>query len=588
MTSVQQEVSADPMIKSSPLSDADLQPAGETGSGWYDFSESGAITSDIWDKTISNTDKYPAGTTLFAIDANPVSVPGGTGGGKPPSMASYLVQTFRQMVFKDMIYTFVCSKGSLTNAKLIAAFIPSISLEEFSNLSDEQKKSMLDRQSNKVIFSPSPNETNVLVVNWAHTTSIVNVGENMGIVALSIYQKVVANIADGGSNDIHITTRFSVNGLKCRYPVPPGLIQDNNVIELDQLELFQPCNPKQEQSSLPYAHTSGMANMPTMVAIPRDIVPLIPERMFSNAITKDGNPGFYIQGINNMFNLPSHAFRYFRTEGQNTSAPIYEKTPYQISMANVDTISWKGLVRFPFELPEGADFEKLPYTSRMHFYMTKMETGLSRVLDVSNIDIVYSGEMILIRFDASTELLDLALPEAGQFDSWSCGFVEASHVMKKGNITRIPDFAGEGDNRMPVTHVVGWSSIPTPSAREDGFFADDIVNAIKNGQALPLVTNLTNQIGNSIGNRNSKELAADMVIGGTTRGPLEFIGKVLHTAESFMPLLSILGTRRETTVVAEASEDFPIYYVDSDTAAARSVPTGRVHFSTNKTSRSLF
>lgn len=580
MTSTNQDDITSNIVESAPNSRSRLQVAGQTGKEWFDFSGPGAITSDVYDVTFNNTDRFEPGTILFAIEATPTAAPQED---KPPSMAAYLCETFQQMVFDKLQYEFICSKGSLTNAKLIAAFIPDTYLEDFKNFSTSQRKALMDRQANKVIFSPSPNEINMLTAEWAHLTSIAVSGQSMGTICLALYQSVVANIADGGTNDIHLTCRFSCHGLKLRYPVPPGLGAAENYDNTALLQL-EPFNPEASEKSRKRNGGQPSAESPlapivqvqacTMVGLPIEDTKKLDKSRIINAQNANGEQAFIRNGIENVFGLTRRKFVLYR------DSTDYDNSVYTHKMLVSDPGAEDRLdlrMAFPFTKTPDIDFAVTQdaFDIQVMLKIKNEADQTKRFMAFGgkvNEDIIFNhkedeyGNWTSVDFNIKIS----TAPDIGGYQVNAPNLTTAAcygvtpHINDDNGFILFKNTADLTEGLESYgTHACFWSEL-TPETDPS-----QVVKEAVEGIGLPLIANLQNQSGYTDQDRvdvpqDGVLLKADMVVGtGSKRGVDEIIGTIAHVAETFLPVLGLF-LRDETAIVVDGSIDSPIHYVPTD------------------------
>lgn len=508
---------------------------------------------------------------LFAVNCSPNIQPDEE---LPATMASHMASVFQQMVFDEINYEMIASKGSLTNCKLILAFVPGYSLDEFDSLTNRQKLSIADRQQDKVIFSPAPNAINLLKARWAFKTSIANTDEHMGIVVFMVYQKIVANIADGGTNEIRLTCRMSTKNLHLRYPLPPGLgFVDDSYLKV-QRELYQPQNSENiirtEQEYYPRASINNVET-PTMVGLPRDIMRALPRDRLINAMTKDGVVSEWRSGINDIFGLDRRNFVVY-----NTSMAAKPKGSHLIQFTNYTTTPFEAgyqqaecdvLIKFPFKKPENMVIGRSSTVPRSTPYcvvgswknacrgqLGGVATGCEVVYDDSAQEVSITGRWTTLGKDSGD--YDTANLINTPWDETPVRiFYNEAHWTG-----RIDTQVNPMDPPVDEGHGVFWTEYPETVS------ADEVVEDIVSNVGLPLIGNLENQNGASNDERNPNNFQAQMVVGdGTSRGVLESVGNVLHTVESFMPMLDIFGLRAQQAVVVSSSPRNPITYVPTET-----------------------
>jgi len=560
MTTINDDSQASAEVKPAPLSSSNLQIAGESGSRWYDFSEAARISSAVWDRTISNTDDYRYGEVLFAVNSNPAIQPDSS---LPATMSSILTAVFQQMVFTCITYEIICSKGSLTNAKFILAFIPGMSLTEFEELPRAQRLNVCDRQSQKIIFSPNPNQAQVLNAYWSHVTSIAKTDESQGVVALLIYQQVVANIADGGTNEIRLTCRMSTEGLKLRYPMPPGTTDVDNSSYFDDIKNFEPQNPQEfERESrwadvveLPQA-TFNSNPTPLMVAVPSFAADEIPLEDVINAQAKDGTEVYSKTGSGVFTEIYRRTFTARSNVG--LQAPV---STHFVKFGPITEVAGKldffTEIHYPWIQPADSEITDSTLTAggNMIILIVNQDTGESQAIKAgTGIISTFKDGQVFIQFPHCTTLEQTqnivgAATIVGSvplhFDvHWN----DPSINLKNTDIQNLPQTPAD-------SHTIFWSELPPKTDPEV------VVEEMLTGVGMPAICNLVNQIGSSQQDRNPDELKADLVIGNAgTRDFFETLGQVIHTAEQYAPLL-LSFLKSADAIVVEATSTNPIHYV---------------------------
>lgn len=559
MTTIADDQQSPAEVRPAPSSTESIQTAGETGSKWYDFNEAGQISSAVWDQTISNTDDYQYGEVLFAINSNPAIQPADD---LPKTMCAHLVLVFQQMVFSCINYEIICSKGSLTNGKFILAFIPGMTVEEFNSFPRGTRLNICDRQSQKVIFSPNPNQAQVLKAHWSHLTSICRTDESQGVIALLVYQQVVANIADGGTNEIRLTCRMSTEGLKLRYPMPPGTNDADDTIITREINSYEPQNPQTfdqnqrwvDRVTLPL--TSINTNpTPLMVAIPTEIVNELPLENVINAQNKEGKELFSKKGCGVFTEIYRRTFTIITKVGEQPAPSSHQITVNIIDFGNK---SINFTIKYPWVRPEGSTiFDRELGFDSLVVMICDQDTGetatvqvgpvYERSFDNGHAQFVFVGT-VLTPGDGMT-----ILGEAGMIDANTPRLLDV-HFNDPGLylVNSDEDFMPEG----PLdSHTIFWSEQPLDA--DPAIVLDEILSGI----GLPAVCNLVNQTGASDQGRSPEPLSADLVVGEPgTRDFFETIGQVLHTAEQFAPLL-LSFLKAKDAIIVEATVSNPIHYV---------------------------
>jgi len=558
MTTIADDQQSPSEVRPAPSSTESIQTAGETGSKWYDFNEAGQISSAVWDQTISNTDDYKYGEVLFAINSNPAIQPAED---LPPTMCAHLVTVFQQMVYACINYEIICSKGSLTNGKFILAFIPGMSLDEFNSFPRNVKLNICDRQSQKIIFSPNPNQAQVLKAHWSHLTSIVRTDESQGVVALLVYQQVVANIADGGTNEIRLTCRMSTEGLKLRYPMPPGTGSSDDSVILREINNFQPQNPRDDEEDKRWVdrvtlpQTSINQNpTPLMVALPSEVINELPLENVINAQSKDGTEIFSKKGCGVFTEIYRRTF----TIQTKVGAQPPDST-HQVTINSID-ITEKNIdfsIKYPWVIPENSTIEdrELGFDSLV-VMLVDQDTGVTASVQVGPVyerkfDDGFATFHFIGKIITPTPI-DI-LGESGMVDTDTPKLLDV-HFNDPGLylVNTSLDYLPEG----PLdSHSIFWSEQPLNTNPAT------VVSEMLAGIGLPAVCNLVNQVGSEDQNRNPEDLVADLVIGNAgTRDFFETVGQVLHTAEQFAPLL-LSFLKSKDAIIVEATSSNPIHYV---------------------------
>lgn len=588
MDAVKEELKT--VVSDGPPSSAHPPTAGAIGSEWFDLTAPGEVMSHAWDQTISNTDSFHTGKIIFAVPASPAFQPDPE---LAPTMAAHLISAFRQMMFDSIIYEIITSKGSLTNAKFALAFIPGFTVKQIKEMSMSQVKSVVDRQSNKIIFSPDPDNSQTLLAHWAFPTSIADTAANMGTVVMVLYHQVVANISDGGTNEIRITCRMGVKGLKARYPIPPGTNQsDDQGYIINDIQLFEPMNPSIESTR----NDDSIIDRPSigttiqyasnMVALPSTFFSSIAPTDLKGCITKNGKIAQSIQGFDNVFAMHDRKFAL----GCSTQAgEIEEVGKYlnqcKISEFNVYFITEGSAptevtectirLRFPWEMPDGAELLATNVESSTGICITDVDACESLVGHRKLSNKPYAT------YDDKTKTMgyDAIFVFAGkQGEKLRTQFHFTGSIPKR-YVLNIADFHIHLDIGNPEQiasevptgkYAVTWAQYPSTAD------STQVVREIEHGLGPPLTLNLNNQHGASEQERNPEELSAQMVVGGgVTRGAFaETLGDILHTVASHVPILDLfVKNRGENAVVVPAQPTSPIHYVPLGTE--KRIPSAR-------------
>jgi hypothetical protein len=378
----------------------------------------------------------------------------------------------------------------------------------------------------------------------------------MGTIVLMIYQRVVANIADGGSNEIHMSMRMAVNGLKLRYPSISDLIDPANTVN-SELALFSPQFLPDETTPdvpLPQASTETVT-APLLELLPGELINEIAPINFVNLQSKEGEVAHMKVGYNDVFGLTNRNFYVVNSNPEQGRA--YDDRSHRVSMF-LERIQFQ----FPFDQADGTEInpQKPRAEDSLILYASRAGANLKCYVEgfneaESNCRIIDNNVIIDCKLQTPLEqdqqfLFDKPMYDNDINEPWlvRVAFTE-NRTIEMLNIDLIPQI---DDSQ----HAMVWSQLPSDTTP-----AVAVLEAAEGG-GLPLIANLVNQVGASNSGRNPETFEADLVVGfgDEKRGFEELLGTVLGLAETFLPVVSMF-LRNGTAAIVEATSASPIHYV---------------------------